>query len=287
MLPAIKSVIEIITDTANDEILPRFRNLSDDDVLSKGDGDDVVTAADIISEDVISGRLLDLLPGSVVVGEESAYKDKNILTKLSESSPVWIIDPIDGTCNYAQGNANFSVIVALQIGREIVAGWIYNPIENSMATAEKGAGAWINGEKVNIAAARSLSNMVGATFGRNVEINQKLEDFANHIDTLHSRGCVGNEFINMIRGDIHFMVKDSGILPWDYAAGVMMHNEAGGYSAMFDDSVYDAAQNYTEQGILLAPDRESWNNIFNCYMHGKCAPEIVSESEVEQDDDES
>jgi fructose-1,6-bisphosphatase/inositol monophosphatase family enzyme len=270
MLPAIKSVIEIIKETSEEEILPRFRNLSAEEVRMKDNGDGIVTAADEAAEEMISKRLLELLPGSVVVGEESVYRDKNILSKLGEDAPVWIIDPIDGTTNYSKGDPNFAVIVALQVSREIVAGWIYNPIENTMATAESGAGAWVNEEKVNIATACSLPNMTGAVFGHSEEYLSRAELLKKHVEELHSWGCGGNELIKLIKGDIHFMIKDYSVNPWDYAAGVIMHKEAGGYSAMFDETPYDTAQDYSKSGLLLAPDHESWKNIFKCYMHNEC-----------------
>jgi fructose-1,6-bisphosphatase/inositol monophosphatase family enzyme len=260
--------------------------LASEEVKTKENANDVVTAADVISEEIISSKLIDLLPGSVVVGEESVYKDKNLLSRLSDASPVWIVDPIDGTCNYANGDPNFAVIVALQIANETVAGWIYNPIENVMAVAEKGAGVWINGEKITIAPACNLSQMIGASFGhRDGNRGEEILRLEENIDTMVARGCGGNEFINIARGDIHFIIKENGILPWDYAAGVMMHQEAGGYSAMFDGSPYKTSENYENKGILLAPDKESWDNIFNCYI-GKADADDLDADALDIDEDE-
>ncbi|HIJ39414.1 MAG TPA: inositol monophosphatase, partial [Rhodospirillaceae bacterium] len=106
------AVAKIINEVAEQAILPFFNRLSPDDVREKRPGD-LVTIADTTAERLLTERLTVLLPGSVVVGEESVAGDARTLELLSGTRPVWIIDPVDGTGNFAKGSPVFAVIVAL------------------------------------------------------------------------------------------------------------------------------------------------------------------------------
>src|ERR1700744_4790279 len=115
----------LIQEVADEHILPHFCNLKAADVTYKI-GDDPVTIADKEAEKALSTRLLDLLPGSNVVGEEAFHADKGILDRLFSESPVWIIDPVDGTRNFVRGSSEFGVIVALAERNQTIDGWIYD-----------------------------------------------------------------------------------------------------------------------------------------------------------------
>jgi len=119
---AVSRVAEIIREVSATEILPRFGRLEDGEIVEKGPGD-LVTVADRASERELTARLRDLLPGSRVVGEEAVFEDPGVLDALDGPDPVWIIDPIDGTDNYANANARFTVLVALARGGELQASW--------------------------------------------------------------------------------------------------------------------------------------------------------------------
>ena len=139
-LPDIDSVTDTLCVTAAEEILPRFRRLGRGDVRQKGPGDPV-TVVDEAAEARLTEALTGLLPGSVVVAEESAARDPSVLDRLNGGAPVWIIDPLDGTNNFTQGRARFVVIVALAQGGRTLAAWIHDPINSVTATAVAGQGA--------------------------------------------------------------------------------------------------------------------------------------------------
>ena len=111
-MPDLEKVAEHIRETAQAEILPRFRLLRREDIREKGPGD-FVTLADLEAERQLTQRLDGLLPGSVVLGEEAASQDGGRFALLAGEAPVWVIDPVDGTANFARGQPGFAVIVAL------------------------------------------------------------------------------------------------------------------------------------------------------------------------------
>ena len=100
MLASPESVAAIVAEVAAEELMPRFRHLASGDVRDKGPGDPV-TVADEAAERALTRRLAGLLPGSLVVGEEAASADPAVVDRLSQDNPVWIIDPVDGTTNFA------------------------------------------------------------------------------------------------------------------------------------------------------------------------------------------
>src|ERR1700731_1048544 len=121
----------IIRETAAVEILPRFRMLAAEDIREKKPGDPV-TIADLEPERRLIRELQAALPGSVALGEESVAADPARLDLLSGAAPVWVIDPIDGTNNFAKGDPRFAVIVAHVVRGVTEAGWLYDPIHGVM-----------------------------------------------------------------------------------------------------------------------------------------------------------
>src|SRR5437879_2711858 len=114
MAPAsvdLERVTGLIEETAALEILPRFRKLAAGDIREKEPGD-LVTVADEAAEARLTPLLTALLPGSLVLGEEAAAADPKLLNRLLGDHPVWVIDPVDGTGNFAAGRPAFAVMVA-------------------------------------------------------------------------------------------------------------------------------------------------------------------------------
>jgi fructose-1,6-bisphosphatase/inositol monophosphatase family enzyme len=146
-----EKVAALIRETAEAVIVPRFRMLKQDEIREKKPGD-FVTVADLDSERMLTERLLAWLPGSAVLGEEAAATDASRLALLAGEAPVWVIDPIDGTANFARGQEGFAVILALVERAELCAGWIYDPLGEAMVMAEAGGGAWSEGRRLAVAA---------------------------------------------------------------------------------------------------------------------------------------
>ena len=255
-----QSVAAIIRDVAQSVVMPRYQALAKHEISEKGPGD-LVTIADHESELALTERLVDLLPGSLVVGEEAAAADPSVIANLASEQPVWVIDPVDGTYNFAHGEPIFAMIVALTQGGATRLGWIFLPIDDEMAMAEEGSGAWINGTPIQVDVPERLEDLIGGiNYGlfdkdRKPAVRAACRTFRE----CRNLRCSGREYVDMSRGIRHFTYSRQ-LKPWDHAAGVLMHREAGGYSARADDeSPYQLVDPGT--GLLVAPSRDLWHRI--------------------------
>src|SRR5919112_2022531 len=137
------TVANILRSAAQAEILPRFRNLSAGAIRTKTSQLDLVTDADEAAERVIEAELLRLFPHALVVGEESVSRNPGILEGLDRADLAFILDPVDGTLNFASGLPLFGVMAAVVMKGEVVCGIILDPISDDWAIAVRGEGAWI------------------------------------------------------------------------------------------------------------------------------------------------
>ncbi|MEC8838238.1 MAG: inositol monophosphatase family protein, partial [Pseudomonadota bacterium] len=139
---AIHALLQRVTAEA---IMPRYRNLASGEVEDKG-GNDPVTVADKDSEKLLREGLAELDDSLAFVGEETAHADPSILDRLDQ--PCWIVDPIDGTRNFASGKPPFGIIVARADGGVARSGWIYDCLTGRFCTAHLGSGAFVDGERI-------------------------------------------------------------------------------------------------------------------------------------------
>jgi fructose-1,6-bisphosphatase/inositol monophosphatase family enzyme len=252
-------VANLIRETARELILPRFRSLGSADIREKKPGDPV-TIADLETEHALT-RLLGDLPGRFgVIGEESAAEDPRRLELLSTPAPVWIIDPVDGTSNFARGEPGFAVIVALAQGGDVEAGWIYDPLGDEMILARKGEGAWSGARRLAVASLTSAAPITGSAYGRaksGVRAAKAL-DASGRVGAVHNRGCSGLEYMAVALGQSHFSLH-SRSLPWDHAAGMLIVREAGGVASFLDGAPYDTR--ITDQPVLAAASAAAWQKV--------------------------
>jgi len=254
----IARVAEIIREVSATEILPRFGRLGEGEIVEKGPGD-LVTVADRASEQALSERLTELLPGSRVVGEEAVYADEAVLEALDGPDPVWIIDPIDGTENYANANARFTVLVALARGGELHASWIYEPYFDQLAHAVRGEGAYLNGLRLRVAEAPDPANglmNVPVSTSRpkfwNEQAKQAITALSTHGAWLSYGDGAGLEYVTLAAGKrtCALMVWEN---VWDHAAGLLLHAEAGGVALTSDGTPFRLAGG-NALPFVVAPD---------------------------------
>ena len=249
-IPDLNLVSDIIIAVSETEIMPRFNHLSVSDVGTKESPEDLVTVADTETEKKLTLRLKELLPSSAVVGEEAAFRDPSVLEALKEDAPVWIIDPIDGTSNFAYGRPEIGVVVALVVKGETVAGWLYHPVKKIMVMGEKGAGVRMRDKILSVAQVKNVNRMNGVV-GRNVSFRDPL---------MPKPVCWGSAaygYILLTTGCVHFSAYRTGVIkPWDHAAGVMLHAEAGGYTAFADGEPYTPFMN--KKHLISAPNKDAW-----------------------------
>lgn len=257
-------VTSLIRAVSDSEIAPKFRNLVGSDVREKGPGD-FVTVADEAAEKALTGELRALLPGSMVVGEEAVSKDPKVLDILAGDTPVWIIDPIDGTYNFKEGRSRFGVLVALAHKGQTMAGWSYDVPNDSMAMAVKGAGAFIDhGRKDSPHPLRraplgvtELKDMAGFCGGAQAwhfkNVTKNFKKLVNERSSLH-------DFLDFATGRADFVLHKK-TTPWDHTAGILLAEEAGGYVGINKDERY-RPDRYGDCLMIAAPDAAIRQKIF-------------------------
>jgi fructose-1,6-bisphosphatase/inositol monophosphatase family enzyme len=254
-----QTIAGIIREIAQEEILPRFRQLRQEDIREKKPGD-FVTAADLAAERRLTERLGDLAPGSVVLGEEAAAADPTRFQLLAQDAPVWVIDPVDGTANFARGQEGFGVIVARVQRGVVCAGWIYDPLRDVMLVAEVGGGAWSGGTRLRVDGAASAERMTGAAYGRTAagpRAAKALGD-SGRFAAIRNLGCSALEYSAVAHGRTHFALH-SRSLPWDHAAGMLIVAEAGGVARFLDGTPYDPR--IADKAVLAASNRFVWDMV--------------------------
>lgn len=205
--------------------------------LKKGDID-LVTEADIASEALIIERIKSYHPKHSILAEESG----NAVVIGGENTWKWIIDPLDGTTNYAHGYPCFAVTLALEHDGEIVIGVTFDPTRNELFAAERGRGASLNNKPIRVSQTLKLSEALLVTgFPYNFKSR---ENFARHLTEflLKARGVRrdGSAAIDLAYvacGRFDGMWEE-GLNAWDMAAGVLLIEEAGGQVSGYDGSKF-------------------------------------------------
>ena len=262
---AIDWLAELLADAARAEIMPRFRRLGEGDVRQKTSAADLVTEADVNAERLITARLRERYPQAMIVGEEACSDNPALLQGLGDADLAFVVDTVDGTFNFASGVPLFGVMLSVVIKGETVAGIIHDPVGKDWLIGAKGAGSHIRHahgtlEKVHVADAVPVSQMTGSVSWQYLAEPQRSLLARNQTKTLSQFGyrCAAHEYRLLASGHAHFVVYNK-LMPWDHLVGVLIHAEAGGYTARIDGSAY--LPSHVEGGILVAPDRESWQEL--------------------------
>lgn len=253
----------ILSDAARTEIMPRFRNLGSTSVREKTSALDLVTDADEAAESLIMHGLNRAFPDALVIGEEAATADPAMLARMRDADLTIVIDPIDGTLNYASGLPLFAVMAAVIIRGEIAAAVIHDPVLNESHMALRGEGAWCetaDGQHTDLKVAPPLAvaDMAGTIAWRYLDepLRSRITSRYPRLGDVSCLRCCAHEYRLLAAGKTHFMVVGR-MMPWDHAPGTLLHREAGGYAALFDGLPYDPAT--LPSGQIYAPDKDSWN----------------------------
>lgn len=260
-LPAPDAVAAAIREASRAEALSRFQKLQAHEISEKSPGD-LVTIADLETERALNRALSSLWPGSVLVGEEAVAENPALLAALPGAEACWLIDPIDGTINYAAGVPLFATMVALIVRGEVVGGWIYDPVHDVMAMAEKGSGAYLDGRRVSLPSPPTLQRLSGVLHlaGYDRELAATAARNFDDVGPLLVLHCAGLEYQLMLTGRIHYAVY-LRTNPWDHAPGLMILDEAGGHTARLDGDAYDLNTITHPSPLLAATDIAVWQDI--------------------------
>ncbi|MBX3267401.1 MAG: inositol monophosphatase [Acidobacteria bacterium] len=231
-------MLNFAIETARDAgrvLLEKFGRI--ESVTKKGDIN-LVTEADLASEALIVERIKSHFPRHAILAEEAG----NAVVTGEDGGHKWIIDPLDGTTNYAHGYPCFCVTIALEHEGEIVLGVTYDPTRDELFTAEKGRGATLNGKPIRVSRTDELGNALLVT-GFPYDIKHR-EKFARHLTEflLTSRGvrrdgsaAIDLAYVACGRFDGFW---EEGLNPWDVAAGKLLIEEAGGTVSYYDGSPF-------------------------------------------------
>jgi myo-inositol-1(or 4)-monophosphatase len=220
--------------------------------LGKEDADlkarnDWVSKADRESEAAIMSTIRELSPGDAFVGEESG--------QLGSSERTWIIDPLDGTSNYLQHFPFWSVSIGLRKGGDTIAGLVYEPLRDIFFTAERGAGAFRNGERVNISSQETVEGSFLATgfpFRAQEYVAPYVAIFEDVIRKSKGVRRAGSAALDLAytAAGVFDGFFEMHLAPWDVAAGALLVEEAGGVVSDFS-----GGQRWFERGNILGSSR--------------------------------
>lgn len=259
-----QSVAALMREVAALEIMPRFRALAAGDIEEKSKGD-YVTTADRNAELWLTPRLEALVAGSLVIGEEAVAADPARLARLDASTPVWTVDPVDGTGNFIEGNETFGVMVGLVQGGITTHGWIYLPVSDSLAVAERGAGAeWHEGKISPLKTSPAPADKAELTGAFNTrfmppEWRSAVDGFALSTARNLSITCSAWEYTALARGEID-CITYFRMMPWDHVPGTLILREAGGVARDMENG-RDYEPRVLKGPHLIARDQASWNAV--------------------------
>lgn len=226
-LPDIEQVVAIVREAASLMVRDGF------EIQEKGAPENIVTSSDVAVQHFLTRRLEALLPGSGFLCEEEDYAD-------TSHRQVWIIDPIDGTTNYARGIGFCCISVALTEDGKPVLGVVYSPWRNELYCAQAGKGAFCNGQPIHVSG-RSFENgllfTAMSTYRKDLArtCSDIIYDLYQECNDLRRTGSAAMELCLMATGkvELYFEIR---LYPWDYAAAALILQEAGGTICGFDGS---------------------------------------------------
>ena len=218
---------------------------------------DLVTETDVQVENFLKENLGAILPEAVFVAEESTTGQA--LAQIAQAETCWIIDPVDGTTNFAHGLPFVATSVALQRDGEIVLGIVNAPLLNECFAAEKSAGAWMNGQRIHVSGQSDIEQSLIAT-GFPYDISQRVELIIRRLRPFLARsqgvrrcGAAALDLAWTACGRFDAYYED-GLKPWDSAAGCLILTEAGGMASDLEGQPYTLTPKILASNGLLHPE---------------------------------
>ncbi len=219
-----KKIASLAAQKAGAELLKHFNKTSRSSIKAKSKHE-IVTPADLAAERIILSAIKKNFPTHRILSEEAGDNQKH-------SDYLWIIDPLDGTTNFAMGNPLFSVSIALCYREKIILGLVYIPFLQDLYVAEKGKGATLNDQKIHVSKEKKI-NQSFLTFchGNNEASIRRAVNIYSHLKLtardLRQIGTAALETSWVARGKTEAIIIP-GVNSWDVAAGALLVREAGG-----------------------------------------------------------
>jgi myo-inositol-1(or 4)-monophosphatase len=255
MTPSLQRVQKILVAAAREELLPRFNRVAR---THKADGS-VLTEADLAVQERVAGELLRNWPDTVFMGEEMSVDEQQRL--IASSSPVWCLDPLDGTSNFAAGIPYFCIALSLFNKGEVRLGMVYDPVRDECFAASRDEAAVLNGEPLVVPESGLQLKRATAL----IDFKRLAPELAMRLvseipyASQRSFGSVALDWCWLSAGRSHIYLHGRSNV-WDYAAGQFIFQRAGGLSCTLDgEAVFTQA--LTPRSSVAAVDRplfEAW-----------------------------
>jgi fructose-1,6-bisphosphatase/inositol monophosphatase family enzyme len=254
-----REVFAIMQVAAERAILPRYRQLAAHQIVHKA-ADDVVTIADTEAEALLVEGLARLLPEAAIVGEEATHADPSLQDRLGDAL-CWIVDPLDGTNNFAAGKPPFGIIVSLSENGETVSGWILDCLTGRLCHAHRGKGAYVNGERMHARPSGTQPPIaaISLVFADPARREALKHGIAPHYTCVDIPRCAAEQWPRLALG-INDLSIFERTLAWDHAAGVLLLNEAGGKAARPDGRPYRVDEHLLP-GLIGAASPALWDEL--------------------------
>lgn len=254
-----RSVEALMRDAAERAIRPRYQALARDEITNKA-ADDVVTVADTESEAILAEGLARILPEATIVGEEAYFADPTLQDRLGDAL-CWIVDPLDGTNNFAYGKPPFGVLVALAENGETVGGWILDVLTGRFCHAIRGGGAFVDGERITArsSAKRPPIAAISVVFADPERRAGLLREIAPHYTCVDIPRCAAEQWPRLALGTNDVSIFER-TYAWDHAPGVLLLNEAGGKAARPDGRPFRVDEHLLP-GLLGASSPALWDEL--------------------------
>ncbi|MFK5986162.1 MAG: inositol monophosphatase [Pseudomonadota bacterium] len=226
----LEKLSQLIITTAKKELLPRFKSCK----VSFKEDKSFITEADLVMQQQLQQQLQQHWPEYDFIAEELSINEMQSFFEQN-SNGFWCLDPIDGTSNFAAGLPFFSISLALIINSKTYLAIVYDPIRDECFTAIQGKGAWLNGEKLNVATQHlALKKSIAMVDLKRLtpELRQKLV-LKPPYHSQRSMGSVALDWCWLATERVQVYLHGKMML-WDYAAGLLIAQEAGCYSLGLD-----------------------------------------------------
>jgi len=248
-------VLSLLQGVADEVITPRFRSLTEGQISEKGPGD-LVTVADHEAEVLITAGLTAAYPEAVVLGEEAYAGDHSLLERYAAAPHAFTVDPVDGTKNFVRGSPDHAVMVSESRSGHVVRSWIWQPQHRLAYLAERGAGAFRNGERLTRPAPSTDPASWRGVASRRSWIGHALPGLRPLELTWI---CCGVDYPKLVEGEADFVLYGAG-LPWDHAPGSLLLSESGAYLGSTDGTDYQPA-GPRPAGLVAAADRATYDAV--------------------------
>jgi len=246
---------------AGSALIKKMVNLEKLKVELKGHND-YVSDADLAAEKAVINCILKHYPDHAILAEESGVQ--------GESDTVWIIDPLDGTTNYLHGFPVFAVSIGVQINGRMEHAVVYDPLRQELFTASRGQGAHLEGRRIRVSGQKQLDRaLVGTGFPyrqADKEIDPYLKMLGKVVRStsgVRRPGAAALDLAYVAAGRLDAF-WETGLAPWDLAAGTLLIREAGGMVSGLDGS-----EGFLDSGHILTGTPKIYRDLAKL-----CGPEI-------------